>query len=109
MIFPSLCHSRRFSDFSGRWRGFCPVVLSLSVLVKSEVSVGVNAIELGRVLKDDLVGNLIRNFRKVFLDDLTGVGPGGISVGKVRSPHVVVLTKELVVRRPHGIILEGCP
>src|SRR5579875_2679174 len=50
---------------------------------------------------------LFGNASKVLRDPLARMGPGGIGMGKIRGPHVVVFAKELPRHRPNRIVLEG--
>src|SRR5262249_47038876 len=43
---------------------------------------------------------------EVALDDLKGVGPGGIRMGKIVRPHDVVLTPELEILAAYMIVEE---
>src|SRR5712692_7680326 len=69
--------------------------------------VEIEAIQLGSVLKEDLMSDVLRYTREVVLNDLEGVGPCRIGMREVRSAHVVVCTKEIERSGSYFVIHVG--
>src|SRR5207253_9499223 len=94
---------RPFADYSERDSS----LRSGSTARRCPGSIELDVIKRGRVLENDLVGHVLRNALEILLDHLQRIGPGRVSMGKIRRPHIVVLAEVLVSHRPDRIVLES--
>src|SRR5260370_36823455 len=82
---------------------------ALLVSRRDGLLVQIDMVQLGRVVADDLLGNILRDAREVLFDYIERMRPGRVGMREIRGPHETILAEEFEERWPDRIVLERRP